>query len=669
MMNLGLPAELANGKSAVDVIANAVLEVIGLEGTFITPTFTYSFCNREIFDPINTPSDVGAFGEVLRKKSGFQRSLDPIFSVTGCGKKIDKLFADLPNDCFGVDCIYDRLSKMNAKVCNIGLSLFFLTPIHHLEQMIGVPYRFRKTFTGYIRQEGNLRKETWIYNVRMMDDYSMPNCQRLDDIARKRNICSRIPVGRGYIFCASIQDLYELARQEVEKNPWYLAVGPACNPLESEEKRVTKKSFIVQLPEKASMKEMIDGLWELPRDIISDGYDSALEALSGQIPMQIHNYETGNECFTWIIPEKWTCHEARLETIKGKVLFSYTDNPLHVISYSLPFEGVITCEELLKHLYVHPRLTEAIPFVFKYYERDWGLCCTQVIKDSLKDDFYRVKIDTEFSYGTLKVGEIVVKGETDECLVLCAHLCHPAMVNDDLTGVVAGLDLMREILEKKNLRYTYRFIILPETIGSAAYLSHNQDAIKNMQGGLFLEMLGTPYPHALQLSLQGDTQLDKCIQLVVKENDPYSWTGKFLEVVLNDERMFNAPGINVPMLSLSRILPRGTEGAPYPEYHTSFDNPDRININNLKSSRDLVLKIIDAWENNRIPCPNFRGELFFSRFRGIDYATMEEELFKIMFCLNGEKTVVDIAWETGISLTKAFYILDIFNKEKLIYWL
>ena len=55
----------------------------------------------------------------------------------------------------------------------------------------------------------------------------------------------------------------------------------------------------------------------------------------------------------------------------------YADHPLHVVSYSLPFEGMVTREELLQHLHVHPRLPEAIPFVFKYYDRDWGLCASQ----------------------------------------------------------------------------------------------------------------------------------------------------------------------------------------------------------------------------------------------------------------------------------------------------
>ena len=112
--------------------------------------------------------------------------------------------------------------------------------------------------------------------------------------------------------------------------------------------------------------------------------------------MQIHRYPSGEQCWTWRIPEKWTCQEAYLETLDGKRLIDYADHPLHVISYSLPFEGVVSRAELMNHLHVHPRLPEAIPFVFKYYERNWGLCCSQTLRDHLNDEQYRVVIRTRF---------------------------------------------------------------------------------------------------------------------------------------------------------------------------------------------------------------------------------------------------------------------------------
>lgn len=420
----------------------------------------------------------------------------------------------------------------------------------------------------------------------------------------------------------------------------------------------------------ASMKEMIDALWLLPRDIVSDGYDEALRALSRQIPMTIHKYPTGTECFTWIIPEKWTCHEAYLETVDGRRLFSYSDNPLHVVSYSLPFDGIVTREELFEHLYTHSKLPDAIPFQFKYYDRDWGLCCSQQLKDSLKGDKYKVTIQTTFEKGALKVGEVVIPGESDECIILCAHLCHPAQVNDDLTGVVVGLEVMRNLLQKSNLRYTYRFLIVPETIGSIAYLSHNESLIPKMKGGLFLESLGREFPFALQLSFDKTSEIDLCFSKAVREYSSNNWTAPLWGVICNDERQFNAPGIRVPMLSLSRVLHRSHSDGPYREYHSSFDAPELVSNISLEESKDLILKMIDTLENNWLPVNKFKGEIFCSRY-GIRFDFAKDfsnsmSLFDVMFQLDGEKSLVEIAEACKTPFESVKRTVDEFYKHNLV---
>jgi aminopeptidase-like protein len=317
----------------------------------------------------------------------------------------------------------------------------------------------------------------------------------------------------------------------------------------------------------------------LPRDIVSDGYDQALDILASQVEMTIHEYPTGRECFTWVVPDKWTCREAWLETLDGERLFSYADNPLHVMSYSESVDQVVDRETLLKHLYTHPLLEDAIPFVFSYYKRRWGLACSRRLKEALQNDHYRVRIDSEFTQGSLKVGEVVLPGESEQCFVLCAHLCHPRLVNDGLSGVVAGLQVMQELVRRREKpRYTYRLVILPETIGSAAYLSHNQHLIPLMKGGVFLEMLALPYPHALQRSYQGDSEMDRCAEIILRDLDPESWSDDFLKVILNDERMFNAPGVRCPMVSVSRVRPKGHAEYPHLEYHSDFDCIERADF-------------------------------------------------------------------------------------------
>jgi len=421
------------------------------------------------------------------------------------------------------------------------------------------------------------------------------------------------------------------------------------------------------------MLDLIHELWFTKRDIISDGYDRALYRLAQETPMTVHEYPTGEACWTWRVPEKWTCHQAYLETLDGRRLIDYAEHPLHVLSYSLPFVGLVSREELLRHLHVHPHKPEAVPFVFKYYERDWGLCTSQNVRDSLKDQAYQVVIRTSFENGTLKVGEIVVPGESDECFVLAAHLCHPAMVNDDLTGVVVGLEVMHTLQSSAPRRYTYRFLILPETIGSVAYLSHHEELIPKMVGGLFLEMLGNDSPHALQGSFQPHSQPDRCLGSALSAIDPLSFQSAYRTIIDNDERQFNAPGVRVPMLSLSRVeAPKSSGLPPYPQYHSSLDTPVIVSQERLEASRDAVLALLDAWEHNQYVVNNFKGEVFCSRYGiWIDHATNPEghrRLFEIMERCDGTRTIADIATELSIPFQSAWQVVSLLEEKGLV-WL
>jgi aminopeptidase-like protein/aminoglycoside N3'-acetyltransferase len=653
-------------------------EVLGVKGTILLPTYTFSFCRQEPFNVQKTPtaggdwSPTADFLEYFRTRPGTIRSRDPIHSVAGRGPGAEALLKDVPPTCFGADSVHERLLAAGGKIVLLGLPLEEATFRHHIEEVVAIPTRFRKLFTGFIQDGGLPRKQGWIYNVRILADECYPDGRRLEKKAREAGVCRVSKVGRGEVLGVSCREFFDLTKAELTRDPWFTVRGPKTDTIAAEKKRVGSHVAETALPPNASMEQMVDALWRLPRDIISDGYDVALEALSRQLPMTIHEYPSGTEAWTWLVPEKWTCHEAWLETVDGRRLFSYADHPLHVVSYSLPFEGLVSRDELFRHLHVHPKEPDAIPFIFKYYERDWGLCCGRNLKDSLTDDQYRVVIRTSFSYSTLKVGEIVAPGESDESFYLCSHLCHPAMFNDDLSGVVVGMDVMRRLLARPKRRYTYRYLIVPETIGGVVYLAHNEALIPKMKGGLFLEMLGLDQPHALQLSFDGNTELDDLFTLALKARDPFGWTGAFRTVIGNDERQFNGPGVRVPMLSLSRVLPPSSPDWPYRKYHSSQDDPSLGSLRRLEESRDLVLAMIDHMEENRVPVNRFKGEAFCSRYGlfvdGYSNPAGHRAFFDILFLVDGSRTIAEIAKICGISFEAARGSIEEMVRNGLVRW-
>jgi aminopeptidase-like protein/aminoglycoside N3'-acetyltransferase len=673
---LGRAADCASVADRSAMVLRALRDAVGPGGTLIVPTYTFSFCRQQPFDIARSEtaggpwSESAEFLEYVRGQAGSIRSRDPIHSVVALGPGANEFLHNLPTTCFGNDSVQHRLRRAGGKICMLGLDVHEATMVHHAEAMSAVPFRYKKLFTGEINDQGRTSRQGWIYDVRVPMPHTELEASRINEGVRARGLLRTTALGAGVVHVIEARLLYDFLCEALAVNPWFTARGPAADPLRLDQQRVPAPSIEVTLPPDASLETIVRTLWPVPRDIVSDGYDAALAALATQVPMRVHEYPTGTECFTWIVPEKWTCHEAWLETLDGRRLFSYADHPLHVMSYSQPFDGIVSREELFRHLHVHERLPEAIPFIFKYYERDWGLCCSRRFRDTLLDARYRVVIRSSFSYGTLKVGEVVVPGRTDESVVLCAHLCHPGMAVDDLTGVAVGIGVVRELLRRDALRYTYRLLILPETIGSLAYLSAHQSLTPRLKGGLFLEMLGLDNPHALQYSLAANTEVDECFAATLEAGDPRGWTTPYRSMPGNDERQFNAPGIRVPMLSLLRCLPPSAPGHPYLEYHSSHDTPAIVNWTRLSESQQLVLEMIDTLEQNRVPINRFSGEVCCSRhglhIDPVAHPEAHRSLFRTMDLIDGTRSLVRIANQCGVHVDAVRTIVDELERRGLV---
>lgn len=409
------------------------------------------------------------------------------------------------------------------------------------------------------------------------------------------------------------------------------------------------------------MIELINDLWFKRRDIVSDGYDESLEYISQIVPLKIHEISSGTKCWTWVVPEKWSVKEAYVEEVGGTRVLDLKDHPLHVMSYSLPIDKVVTRKELMEHLHTNPERPEAIPFEFKYYERDWGFCFQHNRLKEFARARYRVFIDSKFEKGTLKVGDYTIDGLTDKTIVLVAHLCHPAMVNDDLTGVAVLIDVANELSRRSN-NYTYKFLLVPETIGSVAYLSQNEGIIQQLKYGVFLEMLGNNNIHSLQLTRQGNTRLDRIARYTMKRKLTNFREGLFRKIIGNDEMVFNGPGVDVPMISISRF--------PYPEYHTSDDNLSIISEKRLIESKNLILEILNIIDNDYIPKRKFKGPIFLS---GYDLWTdwrknkkLNENIEEIMLRLEGDRSVFDIAEELGMEFSDVLNYVNKFLEKGLV---
>ena len=232
MFHLG---RLENGNSSENIsriVFDSFFEVLGPTGTLLVPTYTYSFCKGESFDVKNTPSSIGAFTEFFRNQNGAIRSADPIFSVSGIGPKSKTILNNLPKSCFGEDSVYDRITKLNGKLCLIGLGLSGATYRHYVDQKMNIPARFSKYFSGKILEDGNERTETWEYFVRYLSENCYPDPEVMEKNLKKanaNNVWKKAKVGRGEILSINCIDFLKLMERELKKDPWFSVRGPPIN--------------------------------------------------------------------------------------------------------------------------------------------------------------------------------------------------------------------------------------------------------------------------------------------------------------------------------------------------------------------------------------------------------------------------------------------------------
>lgn len=426
-----------------------------------------------------------------------------------------------------------------------------------------------------------------------------------------------------------------------------------------------------------TIKSVLEEIYPLHRTLASDGLDESLRIVGKYMPdaagYNVETYAPGKKVWTWVVPERYTVRKARLETESGAKVVDFADNPLHLLSYSLPLDAWLTWEELLPHLYYSEKRPWAIPWQFKYYERNWGFCLSKDQFDSLdRNARYHAVIDVQFGTDPaegFRVADAVIhpRGGRNPAageMFILTHVCHPNQANDDAAGVVTAIEVARRLAANPlpEGSMSVRFLFCPETIGSIAYLAHHEEVISNLRAGIFIEMTGNDNSLILQRSRQDNALIDRVARDVLQKNGSDFREGEFAMVVANDERVVNGPGLNVPCISISRW--------PYEEYHTTDDNPSIIHEEKLREAADVVEQTIRVYAANYIPKRKFRGPVFLSGYGlWVDWRTnwaLNRAIEKIMMHFEGRDTIFDIAELTGLPFIEVYEYVNRFYDRGLV---
>jgi aminoglycoside 3-N-acetyltransferase len=226
---LGLPEGASDIPGIARLVLDAFHEVIGDSGTLIVPTYTYSIGRGEVYEVETTPSAVGEFTEFSRHQPGSLRSRDPMLSNAGCGPRAEAILRNISRSCCGEGSVFHNLRARDAKICTLGLGLYYATFIQHIEEMSGAPFRMHKNFTGIVMEHGVKSEETWTYYAVPYLANCAPDPLAMEKRAREAGIVRIARVGRGQIMCVDANTYFEFGVRELKRDPWFTAKGPACD--------------------------------------------------------------------------------------------------------------------------------------------------------------------------------------------------------------------------------------------------------------------------------------------------------------------------------------------------------------------------------------------------------------------------------------------------------
>ena len=401
------------------------------------------------------------------------------------------------------------------------------------------------------------------------------------------------------------------------------------------------------------MHNFMAELYPICRSITGEGVRETLRAIQKRIPLEMYEVPSGTKVFDWTVPLEWNVADAYVMSQEGKRVIDFNAHNLHLMSYSSPVRKKMPLADLRPHLFTLPDHPEWIPYRTSYYKENWGFCLRHADLEQLADDEYEVVIDSSLQAGSLTYGEAYLPGETSDEVLISCHVCHPAICNDNLSGITLAVKLA-ETMAMRPRRYSYRFLFIPGTIGSITWLAQNEQTVSRIKHGLVLTGVGDAGNITYKKSRQGNAEIDRAMAHVLRHSGEAHTIIDFFPYGY-DERQYCSPGFDLPVGCFMR-----TPHGQYPEYHSSADDLDFVKPDSLARSYAKCLGVFDLLEGNRTYInQNPKCEPQLGR-RGLYRAVAGQQekqwtelaLFWVLNASDGHHTLLDIAERADLSFAQ-----------------
>ncbi|MBM3143729.1 MAG: AAC(3) family N-acetyltransferase [Chloroflexi bacterium] len=203
------------------IVIDALLDVLGDEGTLIMPTFNFDFCTGEPWDARETPSHMGVITELVRKDPRSRRVFHPIYSFAIIGKQAEFLTRERYKSSYGRNSLFGKLRELDGKIMVIGLRYNdSMTFFHHVEELEGVDYRYLKTFTGMVTDEdGNTYEDSFQMLVRDIEKGVETMVDPMGALAEEAGVIAVRQVGQAKVSLMKANAIYDFTAREMRRDP------------------------------------------------------------------------------------------------------------------------------------------------------------------------------------------------------------------------------------------------------------------------------------------------------------------------------------------------------------------------------------------------------------------------------------------------------------------
>jgi aminopeptidase-like protein len=398
-----------------------------------------------------------------------------------------------------------------------------------------------------------------------------------------------------------------------------------------------------------SMLDLLRELFPICRSITGAGLRETLARVDKLAPLMLTEVPSGTEVFDWTIPREWNIRDAWVAGPSGRRVIDFQESNLRVVNYSVPVRKRMTLDELRPHLHTVPDHPTWVPYRTTYYAEQWGFCVSEHELQQLPTGELEVVIDSTLEDGSLTYGECFLPGTTDDEVLVSAHICHPSLANDNLSGVVVAATLA-SILASTEHRLSYRFVFAPGTIGAVAWLAGHEAEVSRIVAGLVLACVGDSTDLVYKRSRRGNTHMDRVAAHVLRHRAPGDHDIPFSPYG-NDERQYCSPGFDLPVGALNRAGHDRSE-----RHHTSADDIASISGESLADTVLACIEMLAVLDDDGVAInlrpkgePQLGRRGLFRTFGGrTNRAALESALLWVLSSGDGRASLLDVADQAGL---------------------